>query len=91
VATVRKTQANSKFSSNNPTNFEEVTAKLEAASHDTVATLRASLFDGSSSARVRAAVAILSLGAIATEAWNLDRRVAELERLKWKTTSSTEF
>jgi len=68
-----------------------VTAKLEAASHDAVATLRASLFDGSPSARVRAAVAIVSLGAIATEARNLDRRVAELERLKWKTTSSTEF
>ncbi len=68
----------------NSANFEKVLAKLEDAAVDAVAALHASLFDCSASVRVRAAVAILSFGIISTEARDLDSRVAEFERLKWK-------
>lgn len=100
-ATVRQVEANGKTSqqttepssaerktrgSHNPTNFEEVTSKLEAAAADAVTVLHAALFDSSASTRIRAAVAILNFGMISEESRDLDSRLAQLERLRWKKT-----
>ena len=48
-------------------NFEKVVAKLQAAAAASVATLHASLFDGSPSTRIRAAAVILNLAITSTE------------------------
>ncbi len=61
-------------------NFEEVVAKLQAASAGAVATLHAGLFDGSPSTRIRAAAVILNLAITSTEIRDLENRVSALER-----------
>jgi hypothetical protein len=63
---------------------DEVVTKLQAAADDAVAVLHASLFDRSAAISIRAALAILDLGIISTAAGELERRISELERLKWK-------
>ena len=77
-------QANSQNSVPHSHGGEEVAATLEAATGDAVAILHAGLFEGPPSTRIRAAVAILNFGAIAAENRDLDRRITELERVKWK-------
>ena len=67
-----------------PSNFTEIAAKLEAAADDAIAALHSDLFDSSAAIRIRAAVAILTFGSFSTEAIELERRVRELERVKWK-------
>ena len=62
------------------TNFEKVVAKLQAAAASSVATLHASLFDGSPSTRIRAASAILNLTITAAEITDLEKRLRALER-----------
>jgi hypothetical protein len=63
-------------------NFEKVLAKLQAAADSSVATLHASLFDGSPSTRIRAASAILNLAITFTEIRDLEKRLSALERRK---------
>ena len=63
-------------------NFENVRAKLQAAAGSSVATLHASLFDGSPSTRIRAASAILNLATTLTKIGDLEKRLSALERKK---------
>ena len=77
-------ETRTKMRRESPTNFEKVTAKLRSAAADAVTVLYASLFDSSAAVRIRAAEAILNLGAISETALELQRRVSELERVKWK-------
>jgi hypothetical protein len=63
-------------------NLEKVLAKLQAAAASSVATLYASLFDGSPSTRIRAASAILNLAITFTDIRDLEKRLSTLERRK---------
>lgn len=68
----------------NLANSEEFLARLRAAAIDAVAVLSAGLLDSTPAIRIRAAVAILNLGTIATEIEELENRLIVLERSKRK-------
>ena len=61
-------------------NFEQVVAELEAAAAGAVGTLKAGLFCGSPSTRIRAALAILNLTITSVEIRDLQNRLSALER-----------
>jgi hypothetical protein len=63
-------------------NFEMILARLQAAAAGAVATLHASLFDGSPSTRIRAAAVILNLAITSTEIRDLEKRLTALEGRK---------
>jgi hypothetical protein len=66
----------------NTANFEAVSAKLQAAAVDAVATLHAGLFEGPPSTRIRAASAIINLAIIRAEISELESHIIALERRK---------
>ena len=61
-------------------NLEKVLTKLQTAAASSVATLHASLFDGSPSTRIRAAAVILNLAITSVEIRDLQKRLSALER-----------
>jgi len=65
-----------------PSNFEEVASRLHAAALDAVGVLHVGLFHGPPGTRIRAALAILSLGKELEKIEELERRLNVLERRK---------